>query len=592
MKLLNKKNIIVTSVIVIILSVILSMIPYAVSLIPYSPSEPKKTAEGDFSYVSEYTSNEIDKMMKKHNLPSIAVSLLNGDDVFYQQIKGLSNIEEGILADNETVYKVGSIAKLFTAVETMRLYDEGLIDLDAPITTYIPDFSIKSCFNDSGVITIRNILAHRSGLPRNGNIPLWAWDNGTLILRDLVASLEESYLAFPADYKFKYSNIGFNILARIIELKRGEWFANYMRDSFLRPLGMNSSGFISTDIVSTDKIAVGYFKEKKENIAYQQYDIITLASGNLYSTLDDMNEFAKFIFNKGNVDGVQLLNESTLSMMFESHYPKPTDPQKVGMGFFYDRTRLPNNELAVFHAGINQGTASIIALIPEEQLGVVMFSNSDEFESISKFLAVELLELLYEAKTGLRNEESKIDVADVSSSILESYVGYYVVEGEIAEVSLVMDKLLIINFWGFDLNLIPVDDSSFIVKHWLVDFGDIYVKFYQDSLIVNFGHVHYSNSPRYNRSNEFISEWVPFLGEYKMWLRHFSIYTEEEIPSSIDLKIVDGILKFSWNNFILKPISSSELIIENGPFDGETMFRDSNTGYIYWQTVVFKPAEN
>ena len=115
---------------------------------------------------------------------------MSGEEVIYQQTTGLSNIEENIPADFETVYKAGSISKLFTAIEIMRLYEEGLIDLDEPITTYLPDFSIKSRFNDTGIIIIRNILAHRSGLPRNGNIPVWAWDNQTYILRDLVASLE------------------------------------------------------------------------------------------------------------------------------------------------------------------------------------------------------------------------------------------------------------------------------------------------------------------------------------------------------------------------------------------------------------------
>lgn len=93
----------------------------------------------------------------------------------------MSNIEENIPADFETVFKAGSIAKLFTAIEIMRLYEEGLVDLDAPIETYLQDFSINTRFNDSAPITIRNILAHRSGLPRNGNIPLWAWDNNFIL---------------------------------------------------------------------------------------------------------------------------------------------------------------------------------------------------------------------------------------------------------------------------------------------------------------------------------------------------------------------------------------------------------------------------
>lgn len=88
-----------------------------------------------------------------------------------------------------------------------------------------------------------------------------------------------------------------------------------------------------------------------------------------------------------------------------------------------------------------------------------------------------------------------------------------------------------------------------------------------------------------------MSEWSSYLGQYEVWLRHFSVYTEEEIPDSVELQMVDGVLRFSWNNFILKPISSSDLIFLNGAFDGETMFRDSDTGFIYWQNRVFKPTD-
>ncbi|MCE7741677.1 MAG: beta-lactamase family protein, partial [Candidatus Heimdallarchaeota archaeon] len=232
MKLLKKKKLMIFVLLTIVITVTLIVIPYP-------PIRPRNIPLDDYSYTIKYAEYELDK----HNLPSTAVSLLDGDNIVYQRVTGFSNIEEEYEADDNTVYKAGSISKLFTAIEIMRLYEEGLVDLDAPITTYLPDFSISSRFNDTEPITIRNILSHRSGLPRNGNLPLWAWDNTTYVMRDLVASLEESNVAYPANYRFKYSNIGYNILGRIIEVVRGEWFAIYMRDSLLHPIGMTSSGF-------------------------------------------------------------------------------------------------------------------------------------------------------------------------------------------------------------------------------------------------------------------------------------------------------------------------------------------------------------
>ncbi|MCK5158521.1 MAG: beta-lactamase family protein, partial [Candidatus Heimdallarchaeota archaeon] len=80
--------------------------------------------------------------MKKNDLPGISVALIDDQDIIMQNSYGYANLEENILTTPETVYRMGSVAKVFTAMEIMRLYNEGLVDLDAPITDYIPDFSI------------------------------------------------------------------------------------------------------------------------------------------------------------------------------------------------------------------------------------------------------------------------------------------------------------------------------------------------------------------------------------------------------------------------------------------------------------------
>ena len=94
--------------------------------------------------------------MKQHHLPSVAVALIDDQDTIWQEAFGMANVEEDIPARIDTVYKLWSVAKVFTAIETMRLVEEGLVDLDAPITDYLPDFSIQSRFADSGPITVRS----------------------------------------------------------------------------------------------------------------------------------------------------------------------------------------------------------------------------------------------------------------------------------------------------------------------------------------------------------------------------------------------------------------------------------------------------
>ncbi|MBY8999621.1 MAG: beta-lactamase family protein [Candidatus Heimdallarchaeota archaeon] len=575
---------------VLIFVILLSILSTTLVVIPYPPMKPVKIPIDDYTYAIEYTKYQLNKLQKKHNLPSYGVSLINGNETIYQNAVGMSNIESGVEANLQTVFRAGSISKVFTAVEIMRLYEEGLVDLDAPIETYLPDFSINSRFNDSDPITIRNILAHRSGLPRNGNIPLWAWDNETYILRDLVASLEESYVAFPANYRFKYSNIGYNILGRIIEVVRGELFAFRLRDSLLRPIRMNSSGFLSQDTPAQAQIAMGYYKDGKNNIPYNQYDLITLASGNLYTTLDDMNAFARFIFNEGNVNGNQILNETTLSLMFESQYSSSRDPQQIGAGFFVDNHLLPENEQIVFHAGTCDGTGSIFAVIPEQQLGVVLYANSEEFVDPCKTLALEILEIMYETKTGLKKQKTDYEYQEVDTTILQNHIGLYSIGSEIIEVYQTSSGNLKLIYQGSKMDLKPLNESTFVASHWLLDVGDVKVSFVEDYLILSIEDVAFITCPSYQVDQELLSNWSSSLGNYETWMRHYSVYTDTEIPGTVTLQIENNVLSLDWQNFILQPISQTELIIIGGPFDGETMELDSDTGFIYWQNIVFKPV--
>jgi CubicO group peptidase (beta-lactamase class C family) len=171
--------------------------------------------------------------MKQRHLPSVTVALIDNQDVVWQGAFGLANVEKDIPATVDTVYKLWSVSKVFTAIETMRLVEEGLVDLDAPITDYLPDFSIHSRFPDSEPITIRSILTHRSGLPRNECHWLRDSPGDHNVLGTLVESLKDCHMAFPVSYRYKYSNIGPDTLGFIIQEMRGKRFPDYMKESLL-----------------------------------------------------------------------------------------------------------------------------------------------------------------------------------------------------------------------------------------------------------------------------------------------------------------------------------------------------------------------
>jgi CubicO group peptidase (beta-lactamase class C family) len=138
------------------------------TLLQAPPRKPRSIPTGDYSYTIAYSEHRIRQLMEQRHWPSLSVALIDDQETIYQNAFGWADIEAEIPARPATVYKLWSVAKVFTAIETMRLAEDGLLDLDEPITNYLPEYSIHSRFPGSATPTARDILSHRSGLPRNG----------------------------------------------------------------------------------------------------------------------------------------------------------------------------------------------------------------------------------------------------------------------------------------------------------------------------------------------------------------------------------------------------------------------------------------
>jgi CubicO group peptidase (beta-lactamase class C family) len=595
----NRKRTLVAIAVIVVGAVVVGIL--------FWPSGPKKPAEiplGDYSYAIEYTDYRIDKLMQEYGLPSVCVALIDDQSVVYEQAYGLADVEENTPATLDTVYKMGSITKLFTGIEIMQLYEGGFVDLDAPITNYLPDFSINSRLSSSEPITIRSILAHRSGLPRNSILLEWYWESRPDVLETLTTSLADTYQAFPVGYRYHYSNIGYDVLGRIIEVMRGieppsqnsaGGWPYYMKDAILDPIGMNNSAFGSDPLLyGTDSrlnIAMGYYWEDGKNKPFNQYDIIDLASGNMQSTMDDMIKFAQYILRIGDTNEQPIINKDTLWSMFEEQYTKPRDPKTNGLTWFADKKQL--GELIVFHSGTNQGFISMIALMPERKLGFIIFSNSARFEDLQNQLTIDIMGLMLETKYGIPTVHVEpAEQVDVSRDTLERYVGKYILNGEIIEVIVSGDQAKAI-YQGQKISMVPISQSRFRLSHWLADVEGIELEFFVDSpddediMIVNMGDCFIC--PRYPDIEEEPASWGELVGKHDIYPRIPSVYSDEVTLGELEIKVKDGVLLTSDNN-VLKPISNTEILIVGGIFDGETMICDTHTGTITWQNVIYKPV--
>jgi hypothetical protein len=372
---------------------------------------------------------------------------------------------------------------------------------------------------------------------------------------------------------------------------------------------MENSVFLSADIPAQKAVALGYEYYKGEYYSLEQSDISSLPSGNLYSTLEDMSAFARFVFRGGEVNGEQIINPETLNLMFENQFSSQRDPQPMGLG--WKIARVLGSELLVWHdGGPGEGIGSLVALLPERKLGVVLFANEISFEgSISVSLATEILELMLETKYSVIPYEDEIpEPVDIDRSLLEDYVGRYIAFGQVMDVSLSGDRLKG-RIQGMKLDLIPVDETRFRVSHWLlklgltdllqlpIDLRELEIEFLAGDetdkgvMIIDIGGISYEICPRYPQITVVPALWEELAGVYELVARLPSGDVGNEIIGRDEIVIEDGVLEMPGVVGPLKPINETEIIILSGPFAGEIMVYEPGTGYIYHQWVVYKPTE-
>lgn len=590
----------------VVLILLLAILVCSVILVLWQgqiPEKPTDIQPGDYSSTIEYTEQIIQRTKKRYHLPSVSVSLISDQETVWEETFGVANIEEDSPAEPNTVYKFWSVAKVFTAIEIMRLVEEGLVDLDTPITAYLPNFAIQSRFQDSEPITIRRILTHRSGLPRNGCHRV---DFGPDNLLALVESLEDCYLAYPVGYRYKYSNIGFDILGYIIQEKRAALFPDYMREKMLLPIGMGNSTFLRSQIPAQLEIAVGYEYYDGEYYPYAQNDIANFPSGNLYSTIEDMGQFIKFIFRGGETGGEQFINPKILESMFVNQLSSARDPQLMGLG--WKTAHVLGSERLIWHdGGPSEGIGALVAILPERKLGVILCANGTNFDgNVSVTLALDILELMLETKYGvIAKPEETQRIVEIEDAILEEYVGKYIAFGEVMEVFLRGSQLMG-SIQGFTFNLDPISETTFQPQHWLADIGlasllgvpidlrQLKIEFLvgdeskDDIMIINIHNISYEICPRYPNIEEIPLLWEELIGKYDLVERPPSGAVNGDYLGNATIWMENNILQMGGIVGPILPINETEVIILTGPFAGETMVIEAGTGNIYHQNIIFQ----
>lgn len=420
------------------------------------PKKPASVVRGDYSYTKEYIAWLIRQEMKDADITGLSIALVDDQDVVWQQGFGYADKQADIRATPDTVYHLGSIAKVFTATATMQLAEQGKLDINRPLQEYLPEFSIKSRFGDTLGITLRNIMTHHSGLPG-----YWVRGMSERIpapFEQQVAAVRDEYVAEPPDTVFAYSNLGYSLLGVTIGKVSGESYASYMNQSLLQPLGMRHSEFAA-------RIPGKAYKDGKEVEAFPLRD---LPSSSLLSSVSDMTHFMRMLFGNGRYGEQQIVRQETLQEMFRvqnGNLPLDLD-FKMGLGWMLSGVDVPGAGVIASHGGTTLNYHSMLAILPEYKLGVVVLSNSATAQSAVAKVAEESLQLALEAKTGIARPQrpfAEPKRLPLTEDDLHAYSGYFETLIGLVKVEN-RDGELIAELMGWKFELVKHEDGGFGVR--------------------------------------------------------------------------------------------------------------------------------
>jgi CubicO group peptidase (beta-lactamase class C family) len=324
---------------------------------------------------------------------------------------GLADVASNTPITEDTVFRIASITKTFTAIAVMQLWEQGLIDLDAPANDYLRAFRLVPAKASFRPATVRHLLTHTAGIREVLHL------SGLLRMRDLgetvklgqpVPSLAEYYrggLRIDAEpgTRFMYTDHGFATLGQIVEDVSGKRLDRYLREYIFEPLGM-----ADTDLVRSARIrsrgASGYELRSGGAKAVTDYEVVTVGGGGAYSTPRDMARYLAALLGGGANEHGRVLKPATMAAMFEPHYQP--DPRMPGNGLAFFRANL-GGHLAVEHDGILPGFDSQVFLAPDDGVGVMAFANGARqgFHWLKPEVAGMLKQLL-----GVPNEVIRTDV--------------------------------------------------------------------------------------------------------------------------------------------------------------------------------------
>jgi CubicO group peptidase (beta-lactamase class C family) len=397
------------------------------ALLACAPLPARPAPDADESTLRGYLQTYIARTLRREHVVGASVAVVDGDRVLLSEGFGLADRENSVPVTADTVFRAASVSKPFTALAALKLAEEGRLRLDAPITKYLLEFSVRSRFGPP-TITPRQLITHHAGFPTFYFKDFWRGDS----LNDLMVALHEEELLAPPGNIHHYSNIGYDLLGLVIERITRERYAQYMREAILDPAGMSRSGFAPRPHAPAF-VPKGYRDGKAVIEPPTGRDI---PAGGLHTTANDLARFMRMMLAGGAIDGQRIARAETVAQMFQRQNAEVTLDldQRIGLGWRLGHRDFDAYGVVASHSGATIVFRSRMTLMPEQRIGVAVLANSANAAGAINAITAESLRVLLAQHHATPAATATRPAPDSHPANAADYAGDYVTPLGIAEI--------------------------------------------------------------------------------------------------------------------------------------------------------------
>jgi CubicO group peptidase (beta-lactamase class C family)/D-alanyl-D-alanine dipeptidase len=388
-------------------------------------------------------------------LPALSIALVDDQRIVWARGFGFADTARTVPATADTVYRVGSVSKLFTDLAVMQLVEQGRLDLDAPVARVLPEFAPKNPFDVP--ITLRQLMSHRAGLVREPPVGHY-FDPSSPSLSDVVKSLATTTLLFEPGTRTKYSNAGLAVVGAVVERVSGEPFAKLIERSLLKPLGMTRSSFEPGPGLARQMAHGLMWSYDDQTLATPTFLLGTGPAGNLVSSVNDMGRFLSFLFAHGRGTTGAVIKPETLKSMIEPQRGEPGQRGGFGLGFAISRL---DDERRIGHNGAVYGFATDLQALPDSKLGAIVITTADCANGAASEVATTALRMMLAMRKG-RPLPPLVTSKAIAHERAQTLKGHYASGSNVIDIIERGGKLLLSPFGGMTVGIREKGDSLVI----------------------------------------------------------------------------------------------------------------------------------